>query len=68
MAEDDKGKPAPAGMRLKIGLKPGAAVKAPGHYEALATKFAKNGFPDMKIGPGRLTPLTWAQFSRRGYN
>lgn len=68
MAEDDKGNPTPAGCLVKMELQENAIIREPAEYEERAKRIAKAGIKDMGLGRGVLTPLTWEEYCKRGYN
>lgn len=68
MATDSKGNRCPAGLSMKIGVKPECALKTVSHYEQFAAAVAAQGWPEFDIGPGRGWPVTWDYYCEQGYN
>lgn len=68
MAQTLDGKPAPAGMSMKMNLKAGATIKDVSHYEACAASAAAKGWADMGIQPGQARPISWDYYCEQGYN
>lgn len=66
MAEDQQGRPAPAGLSMRMQVPPDK-IKTIAEYEAIAEKWAREGIASMAFEPGILSPLTLAEYRERGY-
>lgn len=66
--DNDTGEAAPAGMRRICKLRDGADLRPIAEYEAIAAKFAAEGFEDMGIMPGNIRPITYDEYVKKGYD
>ncbi len=68
LAKDTTGKSSPAGMSIKMEIKPGFRLRPIQEYECRAAAFCKAGWKQLGIAPGAARPVTWEYFVSQGYH